>query len=107
MRGFLGLVVIASIAGWLVAQEQPSSNTARAASPSQLPHIIMTPESITWNAIGNGTEFAVLSGSPGTEGESFVIRLRFADRAHVPRMPSCSGGRHVGIRARRHGPRFP
>ena len=43
----------------------------------------MTPESITWKAIGNGTEFAVLSGSPGTEGASFVIRLRFADRAHV------------------------
>jgi hypothetical protein len=31
MRAFLGLVVIASIAGWLVAQEQLSSNTARAA----------------------------------------------------------------------------
>lgn len=83
MRAFLGLVVIASIAGWLIAQEQPSSNTVRAASPSQSPHIVTTPESITWNAAGNGTEFAVLSGSPGTEGESFVIRLRFADQTHV------------------------
>jgi hypothetical protein len=54
MRAFLGLVVIASIAGRLVAQEQPSSNTVRAASPPQSPHIGMTPESITWNAIGNG-----------------------------------------------------
>ncbi len=82
MRAFLGLVVIASIAGRLLAQ-QPSSNTARGESSFQSPHIVMTPESITWNAIGNGTEFAVVSGSQGTEGESFVIRLRFADRAHV------------------------
>ena len=43
MRAFLGLVAIASIAGWLVAQEQHSSNTARAASPSQLPHVVMPP----------------------------------------------------------------
>ena len=83
MRSLLGLVVIAGIAGCLVAQEQASSNTPRAASPSPSPHTVMTPESITWNAVGNGTEFAVLSGSPGTEGESFVIRLRFADQTHV------------------------
>src|SRR5260370_12205700 len=87
MGAFLGLVVMASIAGWLIAQEQPSSNTVHAASPSQPPHIVMSPESITWNAAGNGTEFAVLSGSPATEGESFVIRLRFADQTHVPPHP--------------------
>lgn len=43
MRTFLGLVVIVGIADWPVAQEQPSSNAARAASPSQSPHIVMTP----------------------------------------------------------------
>ena len=82
-EAFLSVIVIATIAGWLVAQE-PSSNTARATSPSpSAPHIITTPESIKWNAAGNGTEFTVLSGSPNIEGAPFVLRIRFADQVRV------------------------
>jgi ChrR-like protein with cupin domain len=82
MRGLLCLAVIGSVACSLVAQEQASSNTPPVASPSQS-EIVAAPESITWHAGGNGTEFAVLSGSPSADGEPFVIRLRFADKTQV------------------------
>jgi hypothetical protein len=83
MPAFLGLVFLATMACWVVAQEQPLTNTARAVSPPQSRHIVMSPESVEWKAVGIGTEFAVLSGSPDAEGAPFVIRLRFADQVHI------------------------
>ena len=81
-RVLIGLVVLASLAGGLRAQPRHSSNTVHATpSPIQPPLSAMPPEAIQWKAAGDGTEFAVLSGSPDLEG---VIRLRMADQVHIP-----------------------
>jgi len=44
----------------------------------------MAPESVTWVEAGNGTDFAILSGSPDAGGSPFVLRLRFADQVRIP-----------------------
>lgn len=82
-RVLIGLVLLATLAGGL-RQPRHSSATAHATpSPSQPPLRPMPPEAIRWKAAGDGTEFAVLSGSPDLEAAPFVIRLRLADQVRV------------------------
>lgn len=47
-------------------------------------HAMGAPSSFQWKPIGPAISMAVLSGSPDTEGSSFVIRLKLADGAKVP-----------------------
>jgi quercetin dioxygenase-like cupin family protein len=44
---------------------------------------LVAPESIKWNTSGAGQWFAVVSGSPNTEGAPFVIRIKLADGVKV------------------------
>lgn len=84
-RVLIGLVALATLAGGLRARPRHSSDTAHATQPpSQPPPGVMPPDAMRWKAAGDGTEFAVLFGSPDLEGAPFVIRLRLADRVHVP-----------------------
>ncbi|HMJ60301.1 MAG TPA: cupin domain-containing protein [Bryobacteraceae bacterium] len=47
-------------------------------------HAMGAPSSFQWKPIGPAISMALLSGSPDTEGSSFVIRLKLADGAKVP-----------------------
>jgi len=47
-------------------------------------HTVVSPASINWKPAGPVMSMAVLSGSPESEGSSFVIRLKLADGAKVP-----------------------
>jgi quercetin dioxygenase-like cupin family protein len=83
-RALTGLVAIAIVSGGVMGQQRKASDAAHGTSPSQRSPSATTPEAIQWNAVGSGTEFAVLSGTPDAEGAAFVIRLRFADQVRVP-----------------------
>lgn len=78
------LVVIAVMASLSVAQQEQTANRAAPASAkTQSSHSVVTPESIKWSASGVGQGFAVVSGSPNTEGAPFVIRIKLADGVKV------------------------
>jgi anti-sigma factor ChrR (cupin superfamily) len=78
------LVVIAVMASLSVAQQEQTANRAAPAiAKTQSSHSMVTPESIKWSASGSGQWFAVISGSPNTEGSPFVIRIKLADGVKV------------------------
>jgi quercetin dioxygenase-like cupin family protein len=78
------IFVIAIMAPLSTAQhEQTANRAAPTNSKTQSSHTLVAPESIKWNASGVGQWFAVMSGSPNTEGAPFVIRIKLADGAKV------------------------
>ena len=78
------LVVIAVTASLSAAQQEQTANHAtRAIANTQSPHSEVKPESIKWSALGIGQWFAVISGSPNTEGAPFVIRIKLSDGVKV------------------------
>ena len=78
------LVVIGVMASLSVAQQEQSANRAAPTnSKAQSSHTLVAPESIKWNALSAGQWFAVVSGSPNTEGAPFVIRIKLADGVKV------------------------
>ncbi|HXG68550.1 MAG TPA: cupin domain-containing protein [Blastocatellia bacterium] len=71
---FFSLVTV-TVASLCFAQEKKDAHAA---------HTMVTPGAIKWNASGPGMEAAVVSGSPGKEGEPFVLRLKLRDGMKVP-----------------------
>lgn len=66
------VVAVAAFSGPGVAQDATHS------------HQVTTAEAIQWKTLRPGAEMAVISGDPDQEGSSFVLRLRYKDKARVP-----------------------
>jgi quercetin dioxygenase-like cupin family protein len=80
----LALIVIAVMTSLSVAQQEQSANrAAQINSKTQSSHILVPPESVKWKALNAGQWLAVVSGSPNTEGASFVIRIKLADGVKI------------------------
>lgn len=78
------LVVIVVMASLFASQRgQLATRAAPKNSKTQSSHTSVTLESIKWSALGAGQRFAVISGSPNTEGSPFVVRLKLADGVKV------------------------
>jgi anti-sigma factor ChrR (cupin superfamily) len=79
------ILVVIAVMTFLFASQRGQSSTRAAPknSNTQSPHKSVTPESIKWSALGPGQWFAVISGSPNTEGSPFVVRLKLADGVKV------------------------
>jgi len=72
------VVVIAAFVSLSVAQQGQSSNHA-----TQSSHKLVAPDSVKWISMGAGQWFALMSGSPDTEGAPYAIRFKFADGVKI------------------------